>query len=53
MDILPWAISALMIAIVAALFGFSDTPNRATSIGQVLFMLLLIMAGFLFLVSLW
>lgn len=52
MDLLQWAILALGIAVVAGLFGFSGTARRAASAGQVLFMLLLILAAFLFLFSL-
>jgi uncharacterized membrane protein YtjA (UPF0391 family) len=52
MDLLQWAIIALVVAVVAGLFGFSGVASGAASISRVLFTLFLIIAAFLFLFSL-
>src|SRR5687767_4788806 len=52
MDLLQWAIIAMIIAVVAGLFGFSGTASGAASIARVLFTLFLIIAAFLFVFSL-
>jgi uncharacterized membrane protein YtjA (UPF0391 family) len=52
MDLLQWAIIALVVAVVAGLMGFSGAASGAASIARVLFTLFLIIAAFLFLFSL-
>jgi uncharacterized membrane protein YtjA (UPF0391 family) len=52
MDLLQWAIIALVVAVVAGLMGFSRAASGAASIARVLFTLFLIIALFLFLFSL-
>jgi uncharacterized membrane protein YtjA (UPF0391 family) len=52
MDLLQWAIIALVVAMVAGLMGFSGAASGAASIARVLFTLFLIIAAFLFLFSL-
>ena len=52
MDLLQWAIIAMVVAVVAGLLGFSGTASGAASIARVLFTRFLIIAAFLFLFSL-
>ena len=44
MDLLQWALIAFVVAIVAALFGFTGVASGAASIGRVLFGLFLVVA---------
>jgi len=52
MDLLQWAIIAMVVAVVAGLMGRSGTATRAVSIARVLFVLFLIIAAFLFIFGL-
>jgi uncharacterized membrane protein YtjA (UPF0391 family) len=52
MDLLGWAVVALVVALVAALLGFGGVARGAATIAKVLFGLFLIVALFLFLFAL-
>jgi uncharacterized membrane protein YtjA (UPF0391 family) len=52
MGLLGWAITALVVALVAALLGFGGVARGATSVAKVLFGLFLIVALVLFILSL-
>jgi uncharacterized membrane protein YtjA (UPF0391 family) len=52
MDLLGWAVVALVVALVAALLGFGGVARGAATIAKVLFGLLLVVALLLFLFAL-
>ena len=52
MDLLGWAVVALVVALVAALLGFGGVARGAATIAKVLFGLFLVVAIILFLFSL-
>lgn len=49
MDLLGWAVVALVVALVAALLGFGGIARGAATVAKVLFALFLIAAILLFL----
>jgi uncharacterized membrane protein YtjA (UPF0391 family) len=52
MGLLGWAIIALVVALVAALLGFTNIARGAASIARLLFGLFLVLALILFVLSL-
>jgi uncharacterized membrane protein YtjA (UPF0391 family) len=52
MDLLGWAVVALVVALVAALLGFGGVARGAATIAKVLFGLFLVVALLLFLFAL-
>jgi uncharacterized membrane protein YtjA (UPF0391 family) len=52
MDLLGWAIVALVVALVAALLGFTGVARGAASIAKLLFGLFIVVAIILFIMSL-
>jgi uncharacterized membrane protein YtjA (UPF0391 family) len=52
MDLLGWAIVALVVALAAALLGFTGVARGAATIARVLFSLFIIVAIVLFVMSL-
>jgi uncharacterized membrane protein YtjA (UPF0391 family) len=52
MGLLGWAVTALVVALIAALLGFGGIARGAASIAKLLFGLLLLVAVVLFVLSL-
>lgn len=52
MGLLGWAITALVVALIAALLGFGGVARGAASVAKVLFGLFLVVALVLFILSL-
>jgi uncharacterized membrane protein YtjA (UPF0391 family) len=53
MALLKWAVVALIVAMIAALFGFGGIAEGATDIAKVLFFVFLVICAILFVAGFW